>query len=126
MEAGCLMMTDFYQSAECRKMFVEWLTPNKMGTNTEVLRTAQQHSVGLVPRLVTFLPPDIFCEYIHNELWNSQVRFDALIDHLMVVMQGEFQSDADYHVAATEWLEDADRDMAADWCERSWEARERF
>jgi hypothetical protein len=118
------MMTDFYESPECRKMFVEWLTPESLTAETFAL--VRQHSVGMVPPAALRRPLAGYCEYVHNVLWKSQVRFDALIDYLMVVMQGEFQSDADYNVAATEWLEEADKDMAADWCERSWEARVRF
>ena len=110
------MMTDFYESAECRKMFVEWLTPESLTAETFAL--VRQHSVGMVPPAALRRPLAGYCEYIHNVLVKHQTDFDALIDHLMVMMQGEFQSDADYHVAAIEWLEEADRDMAADWCDR--------
>jgi hypothetical protein len=117
-------MTDFYESAECRQMFVEWLTPESL--TDEVFELVRQHSVGLVPPFELPVTKVRYCEYVHNVLVVYATYFDALIDHLMVELQGEFQSDADYNRAAVEWLEEADKDMAADWCERSWEARVRF
>jgi hypothetical protein len=109
-------MTDFYESAECRQMFVEWLTPESL--TDEVFELVRQHSAGMVPPAALRRPLAGYCEYVHNVLVKDDTHFSELIDHLMVELQGEFQSDADYNRAAVEWLEEADKDMAADWCDR--------
>jgi hypothetical protein len=111
-----LTTDDFYESAECRTMFVEWLTPESL--TDETFELVRQHSAGLVPPVVLRVTLAGYCEYLHNVLVDDDVHFDGLIDHLMVELQGVFQSDDDYRRAAVEWLEEADRDMAADWCDR--------
>jgi hypothetical protein len=119
-----LTVDDFYESPECREMFEAWLTPESLTAETFAL--VRQHSAGLVPPVVLRVTVAGYCEYVHNVLVGNDVHYNGLVDHLMVELQGVFQADADYGRAATEWLEEADRDQAADWSERSWEARVRF
>lgn len=113
---------DFYETAECREMFLEWLSPRSL--SAETFKLVRQHSAGLVPPVVLRVTLAGYCEYLHNVLVDDDVHFDGLIDHLMLMLQGEFQGDGDYDVAATEWLEDWDRDKAADWCDRCQSARQ--